>query len=259
VRGRGKQFIEERHAEILRLLKENGRVTVPDLREKFSVSVATVRSDLDALERMGKVRRTHGGAIAEDRDARPIPFGTRRMLYGAEKTAIGRAAAGLVKDGEVIFIDGGTTAVEMRQHFGEKQGVTIITPSIEVAYWLVTATSINVYLLNGFLNRDSLSTTGVPVADSYLQMNISKAFCGAAGLTIQDGLTDLHAGFVEQKRVICQHARMVIGLVDHSKVGVTSLASFAAFGEIDAIVTDRTLPPEMAQAAGAQGIEVLVV
>jgi DeoR/GlpR family transcriptional regulator of sugar metabolism len=147
----------------------------------------------------------------------------------------------------------------MRQHFGEKQGVTIITPSIEVAYWLVTATSINVSLLNGFLNRDSLSTTGVPVADSYLQMNISKAFCGAAGLTIQDGLTDLHAGFVEQKRVICQHARMVIGLVDHSKVGVTSLASFAAFGEIDAIVTDRTLPPEMAQAAGAQGIEVLVV
>ncbi len=256
--GRGKHFIEERQAVILKLVKEHGRVTVKELCDRFSVSVATVRTDLAELEGIGKLRRTHGGALAATRDAQPIPFGTRRMFYGAEKKGIGKAAAALVKEGEVIFIDGGTTAPEMRRFLADKQNVTVITPSIEVAYTLGSAGSLSVYLLNGFLNRDSLSTIGVPGEDMLLQMNISKAFCGAAGFTLQDGLTDIHMGFVEQKRAICSHARMVIGLVDHSKIGVTSLASFAKLEDVDTIVTDRALPPEMASALEERGIPVII-
>jgi DeoR/GlpR family transcriptional regulator of sugar metabolism len=255
---RSKHFIEERHAMILKLVKEHGRVTVKELCERFSVTLATVRTDLNYLESIGKVRRTHGGAIAASRDSEPIPFGTRRMYYGTEKKGIGKAAAALVKDGEVVFIDGGTTAAEMRRYLGGRSNVTIITPSIEVAQWLTSATTVSVYLLNGFLNRDSLSTIGAPASDSVLTMNIAKAFCGAAGLTARDGLTDVHMGFVEQKREICKHARMVIGLLDHSKVGVTSLASFAAFDDIDTVVTDKALPPELAAEAAAQGIEVII-
>jgi DeoR/GlpR family transcriptional regulator of sugar metabolism len=255
---RPKHFIEERHAVILKLVKEHGRVTVKELCERFSVTVATVRTDLDYLERIGKIRRTHGGAIAAEKDAEPLPFGTRRMYYGAEKRSIGRAAAATVKDGEVIFIDGGTTAVEMRRYFAEKSNVTIITPSIEVAHWLSTETSIAVYLLNGFLNRDSLSTIGVPSDDFMLQMNIARAFCGAAGFTIRDGLTDVHMGFVEQKRMICEHARIIVGLADHSKIGVTSLASFAGIDDIDMIVTDRALPVDLDREVRDHGIEVIV-
>lgn len=256
--GRPKHFIEERHAVILKLVKEHGRVTVKELCERFAVTVATVRTDLDYLEQIGKVRRTHGGAIAAEKDAEPLPFGTRRMYYGAEKRSIGRAAAATVKDGEVIFIDGGTTAAEMRRYFSEKSNLTIVTPSIEVAHWLITETSIAVYLLSGFLNRDSQSTIGLPSDDFMLRMNIARAFCGAAGFTVRDGLTDVHMGFVEQKRVICNHARMVIGLVDHSKIGVTSLASFAAIDDIDMIITDRALPLDLAREVGEHRIEVLV-
>jgi DeoR/GlpR family transcriptional regulator of sugar metabolism len=255
---RPKHFIEERHAVILKLVKEHGRVTVKELCERFSVTLATVRTDLDYLEGIGKIRRTHGGAIPAARDSDVLPFGTRRMYYGAEKRSIGKAAVSLVKDGEVIFIDGGTTAAEMRRYFGGKSNVTIITPSIEVAHWLTTASSVSVYLLNGFLSRDSLSTVGVPSNETMLQMNISKAFCGAAGFTLRDGLTDVTMGFVEQKRVICQHARMIVGLADHSKIGVTSLASFASFDDIDILVTDKALPPDLAQEARDHGIEVIV-
>jgi DeoR/GlpR family transcriptional regulator of sugar metabolism len=256
--GRAKHFIEERHAVILKLVKEHERVTVKELCDRFGVSVATVRADLDELERMGRVRRTHGGAIAAEKDAQPVPFGTRRMLYGSEKRTIGRAAAGLVKEGEVIFVDGGTTAPEMAHFLEDRQHVTVITPSIDVASYLFNIRSVTVYLLNGFLNRDSLSTVGVPGEDSLHRMNISKAFCGAAGFTILDGLTDITMGFVDQKRAICSQARMVIGLVDHSKIGVTSLASFAAFEDIDTLVTDRPLPAEIAAAAAAAGIEVVL-
>jgi len=254
---RRKRFIEERHAEILKLVKDQERVTVKELRDRFSVSISTVRGDLDDLERMGMIRRTHGGAIAGESDKSILPFRTRRMYYGAAKKAIGEAAASLINDGEVIFIDGGTTAAEMRRFLGGKQGLTIITPSVEVAYWLFATSPINVYLLNGFLDRDSFSTIGVPCLDAWQEKIIAKAFCGAAGFTLQDGLTDLHAGFVEQKRAICDHARSVIGLIDHSKVGVTSLASFAGLDDIDIIVTDRALPPEMMRAVEEHKISVI--
>ena len=256
--GRGKHFIEERQAVVMELVKEHGRVTVRELCDRFSVSVATVRSDLDELERLGKIRRTHGGALAAERDGQVLPFGTRRMYYGAEKRSIGKAAARMVKDGELIFIDGGTTAPEMRRYFSDKQNVTVITPSLEVAHWLITTTTINIYLLNGFVKSDSLSTIGIPSVDAILQMNVSKAFCGAAGFTLRDGLTDVHMGYVEQKRAMCSMARMVIGLVDHTKVGVTSLASFAGIDDIDALITDKPLPADLASALKEKGIEVVV-
>jgi DeoR/GlpR family transcriptional regulator of sugar metabolism len=258
MKSRGKHFMEERHAVILKLVREHGRVTVKELCDRFSVSVATVRSDLAELELIGKLRRTHGGALAAERDAQPVPFGTRRMLYGSEKRLLGKAAAALVKEGEVIFVDGGTTAPEMRRFLGEKQNVSVITPSIEVASYLATSSAVSVYLLNGFVNRDSLSTIGVPSEDTIQQMNVSKAFCGAAGFTLQDGLTDIHMGFVEQKRAICRHARMVIGLVDHTKIGVTSLASFAKLEDVHALITDKALPPEMASALEARGTKVIL-
>ena len=256
--GKRKHFIEERQAVILKLVREQERVTVKELCDRFGISVATVRGDLDHLERMGKLRRTHGGAIASERDGTPLPFGTRRMYYGAEKRAIGKAAAEMITDGEAVFIDVGTTAAEMRFFLADKSGVTIITPSIDVASWLVGSTSVSVYLLNGFLNRDSLSTVGAPCLDAWREKIISKAFCGAAGFTLADGLTDLDVGFTDQKRVICEQARAVIGLVDHSKIGVTSLASFAAAQDVDAIVTDRPLPPNMAAAAAERGIEIVL-
>jgi DeoR family transcriptional regulator of aga operon len=146
----------------------------------------------------------------------------------------------------------------MRRYFSDKQNVTVITPSLEVAHWLITTTTINIYLLNGFVKSDSLSTIGIPSVDAILQMNVSKAFCGAAGFTLRDGLTDVHMGYVEQKRAMCSMARMVIGLVDHTKVGVTSLAAFAGIDDIDALITDKPLPADLASVLKEKGIEVVV-
>ncbi len=253
-----RQFMEERHAAILKLVREHGRVTVKNLCERFSVSVATTRADLVELEKMSKIQRTHGGAIPVARGGPPVPFGTRRRLYGAEKKAIAKAGSALVKDGEVIFIDGGTTTPEMAHFLADRKSITVITPSIEVASWLSGASMVNVYLLNGFLNRDSLSVVGVPSEDLLRQMNISKAYCGAAGFTLRDGLTDVDMGFVDQKRVIIRHARQAIALIDHTKIGVASLASFAALEDIDTIITDRRLPEDTNAELSERGIEVIV-
>jgi DeoR/GlpR family transcriptional regulator of sugar metabolism len=252
-------FIEERLEEIQRLLREQKRITVKELCDHFHVSVVTIRNDLNELARQGKITRTHGGALAHDDIQSTLPFGPRRKANFENKQAIARAAAALVKSGEVIFIDGGTTAVEMPSFLEQDKDLTIITPSIEVAHRLLSNTSFNVYVLNGFLNRKSYSTIGAPYEGFMSEWNIAKAFCGAAGLTIQEGLTDCHLGFVEQKRVITQKAQTVVGLVDSTKLGIASLSSFASVDEIDVIVTDTGIDKEMSSSLRHHAIDVIVV
>jgi DeoR family myo-inositol catabolism operon transcriptional repressor len=252
-------FIEERLEEIQRLIYKQKRVTVKELCDHFNVSLVTIRNDLNELARQGKITRTHGGALAPDDTQSTLPFGPRRKAHFEHKQAIAKAAAELVNSGEVIFIDGGTTAVEMPSFLELDQDLTIITPSIEVAHRLLSTTSFSVYVLNGFLNRKSFSTIGAPYEGFMSEWNIAKAFCGAAGLTIKEGLTDCHLGFVEQKRVIAQKAQTVVGLVDSTKLGIASLSSFASIHEIDVIVTDTGMDRAMNSSLKQHGIDVIIV
>ena len=199
----------------------------------------------------------HGQVSQEDKPFAP-PFGVRTTINQSQKQAIGKAAAELVTDREVIFIDAGTTAAEMRPFLEDKQDITVITPSIEVAYWLCVTTKITIYLLSGFIIRESFGTIGAPAMESIEHFNISKAFCGAAGLTEAAGLTDNHVGFIEQKRVIAKKAHTVVGVVDSSKWGVLSLGTFANIPEIDIIVTDKNAPKAMIDCLKKHNIKVIL-
>ena len=252
-------FTEERHRKIIEVLNEQRRVTVKELCEHFDVSMVTVRNDLNELQKYGKLVRTHGGAMAIDGPALIPSFDIRRKTSGESKRAIGKAAAGLVEDGEVIFIDGGTTAAEMPPFLTEKRDITVITPGLAVAYWLIENTPFNVYMLNGFINRKSCGTIGEPYEGFMSEWIISKAFCGAAGFTLSEGLTDNPIGFVEQKRAIVKKAKVTVGLVDSSKLGKVSLGCIARAEDVNIIVTDRCISREMLSEIKARGIKVIVV
>jgi DeoR/GlpR family transcriptional regulator of sugar metabolism len=251
-------FTEERHRKILEVLSGQRRVTVKELCEHFDVSMVTVRNDLNELQKHGKLVRTHGGAMAIDGPALIPAFDVRRQTSGESKRAIGKAAAALVEDGEVIFIDAGTTAAEIPQFLADNKDITIITPGLAVAYWLVENTPFNVYMLNGFINRKSCGTIGEPYEGFMSEWIISKAFCGAAGFTLGEGLTDNHIGFVEQKRAIVKKAKVTVGLVDSTKFGKVSLGCIAKAEDVNIIVTDRSVPRETLAEIRASGIEVIV-
>ncbi|MBI9106101.1 MAG: DeoR/GlpR transcriptional regulator [Spirochaetales bacterium] len=261
MRKRNAVAIEDRQDKILEIIRKEGRASVKELCDTFDMSIVTIRNDLTLLEDEGLVIRTHGGAIAvkEKEEGMILPFDIREERNYAAKQAIGRAAAELVNDGEVIFIDGGTTASEMRHYLADKKDVTIITPSIVVTYWLAVTGNLNIYVLNGFFKRDSYSTTGAPSLDFMSKWNLSKAFFGAAGFTPKAGLSDLDAGFVEQKKIIADKAHMNIGLVDSSKWGILSLGSFADPENIDMLITDDKTSIENIEKARDIGIEVRTV
>ena len=239
--------IEDRQTRIALLIKEKQKVTVSELCEKFNMSIVTIRNDLTLLEEKGAIIRTHGGAISvrEQDELATLPFEVREEKNFAAKQAIGKAAAKLINNGEVIFIDGGTTASEMRLYMKDHKDVTVVTPSIAVTYWLAVTGTLDIYVLNGLFKRESYSTTGIPSMDFMSKWNLSKAFFGAAGFTLNEGLSDLHPDFVNQKKIIAEKAITKIGLIDSSK--------------IDIIITDENAPPEDVKKAIEAGIDVMIV
>jgi DeoR/GlpR family transcriptional regulator of sugar metabolism len=254
-------LIENRLDKMAELIKTREKITVQELCDIFGMSVVTIRNDLMLLENKGLIIRTHGGAIAvkESNESIALPFDIREEKNFEAKQAIGKAAVDLVNPGEVIFIDGGTTASEMRLYLRDKKDVTIITPSITITYWLAVTTELTIYVLNGLFKRDSYSTTGVPALDFMSHWNLSKAFFGAAGFTAHEGLSDLDYGFVEQKKIIAQKARTKIGLIDSAKWGIISLGSFVDSKDLDIIITDEKAPKDEVKKATDLGIDVKIV
>ena len=122
-------FLEERQHRIIELLKKKGRFTVKELSRVFNISGATIRSDLKELAAQGKLIRTHGGAMYNQGNGSEFPFNLRKNKHKRLKEQIGREAAKLISEGEVIFIDGSTTASAMLHFSAEKKEITVITDS----------------------------------------------------------------------------------------------------------------------------------
>lgn len=253
------RFIEERHQQILELLREYGRITVKDLCNQFRVSNVTIRNDLNDLEKQDLLIRTHGGAMARENNSSELPFSVRMQKHSDEKHRMARAASQLIENGEAVFIDGGTTASVIRHYLTGKKDLTIITPSIEVTSHLAMHESIRIFVMGGFFKRESLSTIGASSANVIDNWNIAKAFHGAYGFTPEHGLTDIDPGFIEQKRYIAGKAQVNIGMIDSSKWGKMSLDTFLETKNIDVLITDKNASPEMEEAASQYNIEFIIV
>jgi DeoR/GlpR family transcriptional regulator of sugar metabolism len=253
------KFIEERQQHIVEILQEYGRITVKELCKLFDVSDVTIRNDLNDLEKGGLLTRTHGGAMSTNQTSPETPFYVRMQKHTDEKERMAKAAAEMIVDGEAAFIDGGTTASGIRFFLQDKKDITIITPSIDIASYLAHHSSINIFVMGGFLKRESFSTLGTSCADVIKEWNISKAFLGAYGFDANHGLTDIHTGFIEQKKFITEHANTIIGMVDSSKWGKVSLDTFTPIDKIDVIISDNSASKEMISAMEHHGIKAILV
>lgn len=255
---KSKSFPEERRKHIRSLLEENGRVSVDELTLRFQVSKVTIRGDLDSLERDGLVRRTHGGAIFVSSDigyADP-PFIDREQAQSAEKLRIGKAAAALIQSGDIVFLDAGTTALNIAKHLRHRVNITIVTIGLRVAMELEEAEGVTVVVPGGVMRRGSMSLLGDYALRTLESIHVNKAFMGAKGLTLSHGLTDVNAFEVATKKFVVQRADQVIGVADHSKWGRVSFATFAQTEQIAAIISDSKAPPDLVEQLRARGVRV---
>ncbi len=252
-------FTYERRQKIAQILSEQQRVTVPELSRLFSISEVTIRKDLAWLEAHALAVRTHGGAMQMPAQAAEIGFDVRERLQESEKERIGASAATFVQDGETIALDASTTALAMTSFLRERRELTVVTNGLRASMDLVSVPGISVLIPGGMLRKESFSLVGSWGAAVLQHIHISKAFVGARGLGVDEGLTDVNSEEVELKRVLVQSAKEVIAVLDSSKWGQVALATFCPLERLTRIITNAKAPEQMVEQIRSRGIDVLLV
>jgi len=244
-----------RHSQIRDLLDHAGQVTVAELNAALHVSEATIRRDLDELDRLGLLRRTHGGAVRLGDDAEP-PIHQRQMEQAAEKERIGRRAARLVADGQTIFLGSGTTVAAMLPHLAGRQGLTVITNSLPVVNALAGRPE-ELIVIGGLFRASEQSLVGHIAEAAIRELRADLVFMGMRGIDPTQGYTSDYLPEALTDRAILQVAPRRVVLADHSKFGRVGAVFLAPVTAAEVIVTDSGLDPSAAAALRASGLEVL--
>jgi DeoR/GlpR family transcriptional regulator of sugar metabolism len=247
----------ERQDLLLAYIETEQRVSVPDIVRRFAISAATARRDLEVLAERGKIRRYHGGALAQ-REAPPEPPAMqRRSEQKEEKARIGAAAAALVQDGDTVFLSSGTTVLEVARGLRERRGLTVITNSLPVMNMLADLDAVTVLCLGGTLRRSELSFVG-PVAEQAVQeVRADKVIIGLRGLDLEHGLTNADLQETRIDRAMIEAAREVIVVADHTKLARASLVRVAPIDRVDILVTDTHAPDTVTGALRERGVQVV--
>ena len=229
---------EQRARTILQLVSQRQTVSVADLCELTGASEATIRRDLNALARLGKLNKVHGGATsleAEEFLAQEPDADTKR-LYAREKERIARYAAKLVGEDDVVYLDTGTTTLHMAEHLKGSKAL-FVTSSVEFACRL-TEHSLRVYVLGGMLKPGTVDVVGADALAELGRFNFTKAFLGASGVSVSQGFTTPDPEAAALKRIAASKAQAVYMLTDSTKFGRVTAATIFPLEEAQ-IVTDR--------------------
>jgi DeoR family transcriptional regulator, fructose operon transcriptional repressor len=250
-------YAEERHQEIVRLARANGRVDVTTLAEGFAVTAETIRRDLTSLERSGVLRRVHGGAIPVERLGFEPAVATRDSVLTAEKERIAKAALAEVPEEGAIILDAGTTTARLAHALPADRELTVVVNSPVLAAALGTRLNLNVLMIGGRIRGKTLATVDDwalrPLADLYVDV----AFMGTNGCSVQRGLTTPDPAEAAVKRAMMVAARRSVLLADHTKIGNDYLARFGVLADLDLIISDAALDDDLAEDIEAAGVRVI--
>jgi len=247
----------QRRLEILRLLRRENSVAVSHLARRFGVSEMTVRRDLSALEREGRVIRTYGGGVSTETVAFEFSFAEKMQRNTAAKERIGRTAAGLVRPGETVLLDTGTTTLQVARFLPDSPDITVVTTSLPIVSALFHK-RVRVTLPGGDVRRRTPDIYG-PLTESNLEdIHVDRAFLGADGLDVEAGLSTTDMSIARISRLMLQAARQAVVVLDSSKIGRICFARYAALSEIDLLVTDEGLSRKDRRAVERAGVKVMI-
>ncbi|MBM9468260.1 DeoR/GlpR family DNA-binding transcription regulator [Nakamurella leprariae] len=247
-----------REQAVLAALRSSGRVSIQELAGKFGVSAVTVRKDLDALARRQLLRRVRGGAVSVGATDEGSFDGRLRQAVAA-KAAIARAAARLVRDGDVIAMDASTTCYHLARELLHRRDLVVVTNGLRAATLLMAKSDATVMMPGGILRRSSGSLIA-PVGDVLTgRGRIRLGFFGVVGLSTSRGLLDISAGEAQTKQHLVNACDEVHGVFDSSKADGFGLHTFAGPGQITGLWTDEGLDPAVTATWAAVGVPVTTV
>jgi DeoR/GlpR family transcriptional regulator of sugar metabolism len=244
----------ERRDRILQALRQRGRVLASELSESLAVSPDTIRRDLDELAGAGLLRRVHGGALPGSPGA--ALYADRLRQDPTAKAAIARTAAGLLRHGQVILLDGGTTTLRLAEQWPPGLRATVITNSPPAATALAAHDGVAVEVVGGRLHKDGLVTLGAGAATAIRSLRPDVCVLGVASLHPEAGISVPDSEEAHLKRAMIEVSAEVIALASADKLGTVSPYLVAPPGELTHLVTDATDEVTLARYRAA-GISVI--
>ena len=252
---------KERRALILRMLEQKEEVSVTEISRETGISEVTIRKDLTILQNRHLLLRTRGGAIRKPMENinEDTTIARKQLFNFREKERIGVEAVKMIKEGDYIMLDSGTTTLEIARHLDKFQNLHILTNAMNIATELMAYKRFDVVLLGGNVRYNSLSTVG-PLALSVLRnFNRYKLFLGVDSFSLENGISTPNLEEALLNQMMIQQADEVIAVFDSSKFNKRSFAYIAAATDIDCIITDRAIPAGMASKLKRIGVDVRLV
>jgi len=249
---------EPRRRRILDWIQEEGSARVRELAVAFQVSEATIRQDLERLEQEGQLTREHGGAFL---NTVPAQVGTMTLHHQEnmeQKRRIGAMAADLVKDGETIILDAGTTTTEIALRLVHRRNLTVITNALNIAIILGAVPGNAVHMPGGQFKAPTLSLSGDKSVEYFRNIFAGKLFLATAGVALDAGLTYPSFADLQLKEAMIKAASRVYLVADSTKINKSSFTRLGSLEMIHAFVTDSGISEADANAFRTRGIEMLI-
>jgi DeoR/GlpR family transcriptional regulator of sugar metabolism len=251
-----KALAPQRWDNLRMLIRERGVIRIEDLCRQLKVSPATMRRDLDQLEQSGAIRRVHGGAVSVESRLEEPMFADKASLAAREKRRIAEAALAFIEPGDTIYLDGGSTVLELARLLRDRTNLTVVTNSLRAAHEL-SGRGPRLILIGGELRRLSQTMVGPLTRLVLHELHLDKAFMGTIGFSAKEGLTTTDPSEAFTKETVMGQARQVIVLADSSKAGKVSFASAGRWNNVHVLITDKHVDKNLSKQLIKNGIKLV--
>lgn len=238
-------YSEERRHEIMTRLQREGRVSAVALAEEFEVTGETLRKDLIALEQLGLLKRTHGGAIAIERGGFELYSPAPRDLHSEHKAAVARRAAEHIRDMDTVLIGHGTTTSPLPRFVSYDLDLRVVTDSLDIQNGFLGHPKVTTMSIGGILRPSAHSYVGPWAVRSLSDIRVDLAVMGVAGVSAGQGLAASDALDAEVKRHMVKAAKRLIVVANSEKIGVEHFHRFADLDNIDVLITNDNVPEDL--------------
>lgn len=253
----------ERRSLITRIILENGKVSVQELRKQFNVTETSIWRDLRLLEENGEIKRVHGGAVTATGSSRVESFTEKMKLHKRDKERMGKAAASMINSHDVCLFDSGTTTLQIIKQIPpqlrQMNAITLVTNSLPIAHEVLAWTLPNLILLGGIYLPDYQATVGPQTLAQLSDLTADLVFLGTDGITLEGGITTANILMAEVDRLMVERARRAILVTDSSKFGRAGFVPVTSVASFQTIITDANAPPDLISAIRDLGVEVILV
>lgn len=243
--------------EMEKYILSRGAAAMEELQQYFGVSMNTIRRDVAELIEKGSVSKVYGGVCVKHGNSPLTPYDIRLGSHQEAKLSIGQRAASLVQDGDVIFLDSGTTTLRMIDFLSEIKDLTVITNNLEAILHALPYENMRIITLPGELRRKTNSFTGTDAVRCLMHYNVRTAFLAATGVSLS-GATNSSALEYEIKQAAVENSGRNVLLIQQDKFGVTGLMTYAPLNAFDTIVTDALPPQAYVDRCREQGVRLMV-